>query len=466
MFQIHTEHSSSTPESEHHDELPISKHVSKRLEALPYIENGYEVYTSTNLAGALDKLASSPFVSFNVPGTRWDWDFPIRVNLKGQESSIYRIACRITGRAEAREAGTWMNPDVSVFKKHATPSPFGGRVEETNMDPYYSQLKPDDLIFSLPYASVIQDIKCDVVAAMFIGKEVQIKLHKLAIIGEGGHFDLHRDSTHSDAHHGIVLFALNTEWEGGDLMLRRGDVEVKLDIHPTTIRTSSDNKLKPVVVAFYADTEYKVMPVTKGVQLVLQYDVEVVGEASHYYSPLEQAARRYKRLHASHFTTYPNVDSILIQTVIDEIRKLHDQGTNIVGFPLAHLYRTAKVRKEYLKETDFALFDALKAHFDIFVNPVIINSDYECGCIAYSYTVSQTKTDLEESDSEDGSYACRSGGNKVIKGASFHLPYASAILQITMESFGEHDECERIEPKYCGIGMFVKPKNRRHDTHV
>ncbi|KIK34124.1 hypothetical protein CY34DRAFT_68126, partial [Suillus luteus UH-Slu-Lm8-n1] len=75
--------------------------------------------------------------------------------------------------------------------------------------------------------------------------------YKLAIYGEGGHFDWHRDSTHSDAHHGTVLVSLNTEWEGGNLLLRHQG---------------------PVVVAFYTDTEHKVMPVTKGTRLMLQYD--------------------------------------------------------------------------------------------------------------------------------------------------------------------------------------------------
>ncbi|KAG1735486.1 hypothetical protein EDD22DRAFT_787695, partial [Suillus occidentalis] len=109
---------------------------------------------------------------------------------------------------------------------------------------------------------------------MFVGKSVTLKLYKLAIYGEGGHFDWHRDSTHSDAHHGTVLVALNTDWEGGDLMLRHQGVETVVNMHPTISHSKkSGDQLQPVVVAFYTDTEHKVMPVTKGTRLVLQYDV-------------------------------------------------------------------------------------------------------------------------------------------------------------------------------------------------
>jgi hypothetical protein len=177
-------------------------------------------------------------------------------------------------------------------------------------------------------------------------------------------------------------------------MLRHGGVEASVDMHPAPIQEDK-LKFKPVVVAFYTDTEHKVMPVTKGVRLVLQYDIEVIGEeppAREYdkQTPLEDAASRRDRLEY-YFTTYPNLDKTLIQGVIDEIRQLHDQGTNIVAFPLAHLYRLASVKKEYLKGTDSALFDALNNHFDVSINSVVINfTDWGKqlggqGCVAYIY---------------------------------------------------------------------------------
>ncbi|OAX36616.1 hypothetical protein K503DRAFT_772323 [Rhizopogon vinicolor AM-OR11-026] len=114
------------------------------------------------------------------------------------------------------------------------------------------------------------------------------------------------------------------------------------------------------------------MPVTKGVRVVLQYNVEVVekeppAEEDDKQTPLEEAARRRKRL-ASYFTTYPNLDK------------------TIVAFPLTHLYRLASIKKEYLKGTDSALFDALSNHFDVSMDPVVIKSTRLLG---FSFTLSQ-----------------------------------------------------------------------------
>ncbi|KAG1736428.1 uncharacterized protein EDB91DRAFT_1007026, partial [Suillus paluster] len=86
------------------------------------------------------------------------------------------------------------------------------------------------------------------------------KFYKLAVYGEGGHFDWHRDLTHDDAHHGTVLIALNTKWEGGELMLKHRGVEASVDMHPT----ATINEFRPIVVAFYTDTEHKIMSVTNG----------------------------------------------------------------------------------------------------------------------------------------------------------------------------------------------------------
>jgi hypothetical protein len=202
---------------------------------------------------------------------------------------------------------------------------------------------------------------------------------------------------------------------------------------------------------------------------VLQYDVEVVGEeppADEYdkLTPLERATIR--DFHLDSFTTYPNLDKTLIQGVIKEIKKLHEQGTNIVAFPLTHLYRAASVRMEYLKGTDSALFDALNDQFDTSIDSVVIRYTDEGedlggqDCIAYIYTPEKK----EDSDSKHDAYYDR--GDSVVEGASFHLPVASAIREISEEPYIEHvgNEPQMGETKYYGAGMFVKPKKKRSSS--
>ncbi|KAG1876414.1 hypothetical protein DFJ58DRAFT_740692 [Suillus subalutaceus] len=346
----------------------------------------YEVQRETKLTNALDNLAGSPFVSFK---SRVE-TAPFKLPVKGED------------------AGAWMKPVVGVLQRHATPSPFG-RGEETVMDPTYrrgTELKADELAFSLQgdetsqYELFVDYIQDELRTSMFVGKSVTLKLYKLAIYGEGGHFDWHRDSTHSDAHHGTVLVG----------------VETIVNMHPT----KSVDKLRPVVVAFYTDTEHKVMPVTKDT------------------------------------TGAPK----LVQAVVDEIRELHEEGTTVVAFPLTHLYRKASVKKEYLKGTDSTLFDVLENHFNVVLHPVLIRA-IEDGhdCDSQELFFAHKYKSSEENEEEPSHAKGRRGG--VFKNASFHLPQASAILQLSLPT-GVHlcNEAEISgEARYYGAGMFVEPKN-------
>ncbi|KAJ8587357.1 hypothetical protein M405DRAFT_934747 [Rhizopogon salebrosus TDB-379] len=454
-----------TSKSEH--ELYLFKHIHEHLNALPKEKEGYKVITNTKLASRLNELASNPFASFVLRSLYNGYNFPIHV--------------------KGREAGTWMRPDVSVFQKHAT-----------IIDPSYgngTELKAGDLtsLFhgSIHYQEVISIIKQNLRSAMFVGKELQVKLHKLAIYGQGGHVDWHRDTKHSDAHQGTVLFALNTESEGGEFLLRHEGVEVSINMRPTTI-PSSPHKPRPVIVAFYTGMENKIMPVTKGVQLVLQYDVEVVGEQLSPSSrwecdkdePLRETAWRAQRLERGSITTYSKPDNTLTQAVINEIQELHNNGTNIVTFPLFHLYRRASIKREYLRGNDSTLFNALKDHFDISINPVLIYYDelnrVPQGCIAYTYSTAPGKKQEEsgpgkeaspgkESDSEeqsdhkDGYIYCHKKLGRVVEDASFHLHRASAIELILeqklMVGLGADSDEQKGEKRYYCAGMFVKPTN-------
>ena len=78
------------------------------------------------------------------------------------------------------------------------------------------------------------------------------------------------DSTHSDKHHATLLVALNTSWDGGDLVLRRKGIETDL-----RHRNSAPGRMELQTVAFFTDTEHRVEPVKSGIRIVLQFDVEL-----------------------------------------------------------------------------------------------------------------------------------------------------------------------------------------------
>ncbi|OAX42128.1 hypothetical protein K503DRAFT_863296 [Rhizopogon vinicolor AM-OR11-026] len=195
-----------------------------------------------------------------------------------------------------------MNPDLSVFLKHANPSPLAREV----VDPSYrhgTELQADDLSFSGPHERFIEYIQDHLANTMFEDTD-----------------------WHRDVHRASVLLAFHTYWEG------YRDVQARDDMQ------SASNKPKPTLVVFYTDTEYKFI-VIKGVQLVHQYDIEVIEEQPPNLTPLlydtlENAAQSARDLELSR-TTYVNPDNILIQAVAHDWRGfyfiLHGR-VRLVGF--------------------------------------------------------------------------------------------------------------------------------------
>ncbi|KAG2741092.1 hypothetical protein P692DRAFT_20840250 [Suillus brevipes Sb2] len=455
---VDSDSSSVSSNSEPENELSTYERIRNQINYISYNTTGYEVCRETKLAQALDNLAGSPIQFFE---SRPGMAATFKLLVKGED------------------AGTWFKPDVEVLKKHATTSPFG-RGEETVIDPTYrngTELKADELAFGLKenwelrcrYGWFLSDIREQLQATMFVGKNVFFKFYKLAIYGEGGHFDWHRDSTHSDAHHGTVLVSLNTEWDGGDLMLRHQGVEIAVDMHPKAYSNEYDEMLgdeftdvlQPVVVAFYTDTEHKVMPVTKGTRLVLQYDVEVEQSSDSEsipprYNSLDVAVKRHEYITSQ--ITFPNLDPKMLQAVVDEIRVLQEEGSSFVAFPLTHLYRKASIKEEYLKGTDSALFDALKNHFDVFLRPVLIRSmehaddDNDEEFFAHEY-----KPYYEEEPSR-----AKQRRRGVYEDVSFHLPRAFAIMQLSLPDWQYlGNESQSGEARYYSAGMFVEPKSEK-----
>jgi hypothetical protein len=84
------------------------------------------------------------------------------------------------------------------------------------------------------------------------------------------------DSTHSNEHHATLLVALNTSWEGGDLVFRRNGIETYVDLRPRT-PTPSPGSIELQAV-FFTDTEHCVEPVKSGTRIVLQFDVKLEEE--------------------------------------------------------------------------------------------------------------------------------------------------------------------------------------------
>ena len=362
------------------------------------------------------------------------------------------------------EAGTLYNPKVDVILEKSIPSSFG-KGSETVLDLSYRsgrEIHGENIEFGRQiWKGVLYDVK----RVMFPGREVDVKFYKLAIYEVGGHFDWHKDSTHSDKHHATLLVALNTSWEGGDLVLRRNGIETHVDLRP---QNPTPHWIDLQTVVFFTDTEHRVEPVKSGIRIVLQFDVELEKTQEDERKGDQDEETGYRKdvcslwmgslegLYSDRMKmggdAQAATDKATIEKVLAIIKKLHKNGTQEVAFALQHLYRKASISAEYLKGSDATLYDALKAsgEFDVSLHPVMFQEQSEDDYTKFGHYVYRCDTVDSEVDDKKQKH----------DNPAFHIPELSGIQEISTE-YEEYtgNEALSAEFRYFGGGMFVRPKN-------
>ncbi|KAK0244886.1 hypothetical protein EDD85DRAFT_898752 [Armillaria nabsnona] len=374
--------------------------------------------------------------------------------------------------------GTVGNPDIDAIRSKSTPSAFG-KGDQTVTDPTYRnghEVNADDIKCPPGYQyqsfdRIRSDLKDTLGVTLFVGKEIDVRLYKLALYDEGGHFDWHRDSTHGDDHHGTVLVALNTAWKGGALRLRHGGEETVVDLQPKVKEV--DGKPQPKIhlkaVAFYTDVEHKVEPVTEGVRLVLRYDVFVTEQSSRSSTPdpyLEDSGESFLdgvALHSSMGCHDHNNElqapsgfskESSLSALVEALHEIIDDGTEEVGIPLRHLYRQASIRKEYLKGIDAVIYARLGEVFNVELVPVILEEN----TVERSWTREEfcVYKAVGEKNEEDGSPTKRARSS-----TEFHLSALSDIVEISRQDSIDYtgNESQEADCRYFGGGMFICAKD-------
>ncbi|KAK0186811.1 hypothetical protein F5146DRAFT_1162410 [Armillaria mellea] len=310
---------------------------------------------------------------------------------------------------------------------------------------------------------LLLDLKTVLEATLFIGEEVDVRLHKLAMVDEGGHIDWSRGSTQGKNHDATVLVALNTSWTGGAFHLRHDGKEMT-PWHST-----------PTV-------ELEVEPLTSGAQVVLQYDVFVcTGPSPLAYtledefttldvvrgkSRMEFMGEDYRPgLPHDNELQYPSSSPGDVQALVTAIKKVISGGTEEIGIPLRHLYRQSSICKEHLKGVDSVIYGSLSTVFDISLVPMILHetsdhsscnsewSDSEPKSVIAAYKVIEGEEDRYEGEDE--------GARKRVKRSTeFHLSSVSDLVEINRKGCIEctSDGMQEAECKYFGGGMFLKIK--------
>ena len=368
------------------------------------------------------------------------------------------------------EAGTLYNPKVDVILEKSIPSSFG-KGSETVLDPSYRsgrEIQGENITFQS--SNVGEEVLRDVQGIMFPGREVNAKLYKLAVYQDGGHFDWHMDSTHSDKHHATVLVALNSPWEGGDLVLRRNGVETRVDLRPRNPTTAG--MIDVQAVAFFTDTEHRVEPVKSGIRIVLQYDVEIEktqkgedesegseDENGEEYEPrMDRVSERYSERLQIGGDAQAAKDKAAIEKVLAIIKELYKDGE--VAFALQHLYRKSSISAEYLKGSDATLYDALKVsgEFDVSLHPVMFQEVSDSEGVLVGHCVYRCDVEDTESDSNGDQPPKKKRKQEI---PAFHIPELSGIQEISKQDYVEYTGNGAMPAKYryFGGGMFIRPKS-------
>ena len=89
-------------------------------------------------------------------------------------------------------------------------------------------------------------------------RKMKLKLYKLLIYPEGGHFDKHRDSEKESGMFGTLVVQLPSIYEGGELCVSHNGKERKLCF------SGMEGTQGLNFIAFYADCYHEISKVTEG----------------------------------------------------------------------------------------------------------------------------------------------------------------------------------------------------------
>ena len=98
------------------------------------------------------------------------------------------------------------------------------------------------------------------------GAAIQAELYKLLVYEPGGFFLAHRDSEKAPGMFGTLLLQLPSPHAGGELRIRHGSRETRIDLSATDCSEFG-------FAAFYADCEHEVRPVESGHRVCLVFNL-------------------------------------------------------------------------------------------------------------------------------------------------------------------------------------------------
>lgn len=169
----------------------------------------------------------------------------------------------------------------------AAPAHFG-RGEQTLLDPAVRDTwkVPLELVHvddGGAFAPLLDAVRAEL--GLPAGAALRAEPHSLLVYEPGQFFRRHRDSEKADGMVGTLVLTLPSACTGGELVIEHGDRRLRTESSPDALG----------YVAFYADCEHEVLPVTDGHRIALTYNLIAFGDTR----PADPAASMVPRLSAA-----------------------------------------------------------------------------------------------------------------------------------------------------------------------
>ena len=176
---------------------------------------------------------------------------------------------------------------------------------------------------------ILKEIKPDLGIEEY---EISAHLYKMLIYGEGDFFRTHRDSEKEPRMFGTLVIGLPSKHEGGEFLVRFEDKEQQISF----AKPAAEYRVPHI--AFYADCEHEVKPVTSGYRVCLTYNL------------VQKTAKN-------------PLKAIALQEAVDELSGVLKSAENKIDMPkailLGHQYTPANFGLNSLKLDDRPKAEAL-----------------------------------------------------------------------------------------------------------
>ncbi|KAN0018403.1 hypothetical protein ACTFIU_011019 [Dictyostelium citrinum] len=302
-----------------------------------------------------------------------------------------------------KECGTIFNPNLELIQNLSKPSSFGNGVntvyDEAVRKGYHIEGNRVKVPFFQGKAEINENYKVmfqtvfkhPLKENQFFYKKINydLELYKIHIYNEGGHFQPHIDTIHSKNHIGtyIVPLGVNT-YEGGEFIISENDKfdETTINYKIEAIENKEKDSIDFKWIAFYNDCIHKVNEITKGVRIVLQFNIlynpwaerkenqpiitfERMNDFFEYRNDPTEYSDHDKFLTLNYQNKYESELDCTIKANRKHLQKMISIFDNLInersvncGLFLSHLYK-ANVNENHLKGLDLLIWNEFVNYF-------------------------------------------------------------------------------------------------------